>query len=144
MQSYPSPQSASPHTGPSIPHSAIPNFGGRIPDGTISVPSQAPWGINRIPTPREMVAFLDTYVVGQSQAKRILSVGVHNHYKRVAHDIDRQRASAIAAAVQRGLPAGPGGLPGRPPYMGPLRESDHYVDAMPHSSDDASVSCRNR
>ncbi|GAA4963361.1 ATP-dependent Clp protease ATP-binding subunit ClpX [Nonomuraea thailandensis] len=35
------------------------------------------------PRPREIHAFLDQYVIGQDQAKRALSVAVHNHYKRV-------------------------------------------------------------
>ncbi|MCA9265133.1 MAG: ATP-dependent Clp protease ATP-binding subunit ClpX [Planctomycetales bacterium] len=39
---------------------------------------------NKIPTPREIVAALDEYVIGQSGAKKVLSVAVHNHYKRLA------------------------------------------------------------
>jgi ATP-dependent Clp protease ATP-binding subunit ClpX len=38
-----------------------------------------------VPTPTEINAILDDYVVGQEQAKRVLSVAVHNHYKRLAH-----------------------------------------------------------
>src|SRR5215510_5469593 len=38
---------------------------------------------NRITTPRELVASLDQYVVGQTFPKKILSVAVHNHYKRL-------------------------------------------------------------
>ncbi len=38
-----------------------------------------------IPSPSEIKAFLDDYVIGQQQAKRILSVAVHNHYKRLEH-----------------------------------------------------------
>jgi len=38
---------------------------------------------DRLPKPREMRAFLDTYVVGQERAKKSLSVAVYNHYKRV-------------------------------------------------------------
>jgi ATP-dependent Clp protease ATP-binding subunit ClpX len=36
-----------------------------------------------LPTPAEIKAFLDDYVIGQDQAKRVLSVAVYNHYKRV-------------------------------------------------------------
>lgn len=36
-----------------------------------------------LPPPREIMRFLDEYVVGQERAKRILSVAVYNHYKRV-------------------------------------------------------------
>ncbi|NPB09473.1 MAG: ATP-dependent Clp protease ATP-binding subunit ClpX [Thermodesulfobacteria bacterium] len=36
-----------------------------------------------IPKPSEIKAFLDQYVVGQEKAKKILSVAVHNHYKRI-------------------------------------------------------------
>jgi ATP-dependent Clp protease ATP-binding subunit ClpX len=37
-----------------------------------------------IPTPREMVARLDEYVIGQAAAKKVLAVAVHNHYKRLS------------------------------------------------------------
>ncbi|MDP6354244.1 MAG: ATP-dependent Clp protease ATP-binding subunit ClpX [Planctomycetota bacterium] len=37
-----------------------------------------------LPTPREMKEKLDQYVIGQEAAKRILSVAVHNHYKRLS------------------------------------------------------------
>ncbi|QDZ00872.1 ATP-dependent Clp protease ATP-binding subunit ClpX [Nitratireductor mangrovi] len=38
-----------------------------------------------VPTPQEIITVLDDYVIGQSYAKRVLSVAVHNHYKRLAH-----------------------------------------------------------
>src|SRR5215467_8002348 len=38
-----------------------------------------------LPTPREIRQILDQYVIGQDQAKKILSVAVYNHYKRLKH-----------------------------------------------------------
>jgi len=38
-----------------------------------------------VPSPREICDFLDEYVIGQPRAKKVLSVAVHNHYKRLAH-----------------------------------------------------------
>ncbi|MEQ1726319.1 MAG: ATP-dependent Clp protease ATP-binding subunit ClpX [Sphingopyxis sp.] len=38
-----------------------------------------------VPSPREICEVLDDYVIGQSSAKRVLSVAVHNHYKRLNH-----------------------------------------------------------
>jgi len=37
-----------------------------------------------VPTPRDICTVLDDYVIGQEHAKRVLSVAVHNHYKRLA------------------------------------------------------------
>ncbi|MDO5552524.1 MAG: ATP-dependent Clp protease ATP-binding subunit ClpX [Planctomycetia bacterium] len=44
---------------------------------------------SRIPSPREIVGQLDDYVVGQEQAKKVLAVAVHNHYKRLINDFER-------------------------------------------------------
>ncbi|HYX34312.1 MAG TPA: ATP-dependent Clp protease ATP-binding subunit ClpX [Oligoflexus sp.] len=40
---------------------------------------------NKIPNPKDIKRILDEYVIGQERAKKILSVAVHNHYKRIDH-----------------------------------------------------------
>lgn len=40
---------------------------------------------HRVPKPHEIKASLDEYVIGQDYAKKVLSVAVHNHYKRIYH-----------------------------------------------------------
>ncbi len=47
----------------------------------LSEPTETPTG--ELPRPREIFSFLDDYIVGQERAKKILSVAVYNHYKRV-------------------------------------------------------------
>ena len=42
-------------------------------------------GQEGVPTPKEICDILDDYVIGQAYAKRVLSVAVHNHYKRLNH-----------------------------------------------------------
>ncbi len=42
----------------------------------------------KLPKPKEIVSFLDQYVIGQEHAKRSLSVAVYNHYKRIHDDDD--------------------------------------------------------
>jgi ATP-dependent Clp protease ATP-binding subunit ClpX len=53
-----------------------------------------------VPKPKEIFDYLDQYVVGQERAKKILSVGVHNHYKRIesrpGHDeIELQKSNIL-------------------------------------------------
>ena len=42
-------------------------------------------GLQKVPNPREIRTFLDDYVIGQEQAKKVLSVAVFNHYRRIQY-----------------------------------------------------------
>ena len=53
---------------------------------------------DELPKPREIFSFLDDFIVGQERAKRILSVAVYNHYKRVQHGARSDNDVELAAA----------------------------------------------
>jgi ATP-dependent Clp protease ATP-binding subunit ClpX len=59
-----------------------------------------------VPTPQEICDVLDDYVIGQPQAKRVLSVAVHNHYKRLNH---AQKNQDVELAKSNILLVGPTG-----------------------------------
>ena len=48
-----------------------------------------PLKLKRVPTPKELKADLDNYVIGQERSKKVLSVAVHNHYVRI---LSREKA----------------------------------------------------
>lgn len=53
-----------------------------------------------IPTPQQLYNHLDSYVIGQKRAKRVLSVAVYNHYKRLKHkmsaeDVELQKSNIL-------------------------------------------------
>ncbi len=50
-----------------------------------SLSQQQGLDLDNIPTPHEMAQHLDDYVIGQEEAKKVLSVAVYNHYKRLRH-----------------------------------------------------------
>ncbi|MBI5190953.1 MAG: ATP-dependent Clp protease ATP-binding subunit ClpX [Nitrospirae bacterium] len=58
-------------------------------------------GLPKLPKPAEIKRFLDEYVVGQERAKKILSVAVHNHYKRISapvaelDDVELQKSNIL-------------------------------------------------
>ena len=59
-----------------------------------------------VPTPQDICDVLDEYVIGQSHAKRVLSVAVHNHYKRLGHG---SKNSEVELAKSNILLIGPTG-----------------------------------
>jgi ATP-dependent Clp protease ATP-binding subunit ClpX len=57
-------------------------------------------GSDPMPKPSEIKSILDDYVVGQERAKKILSVAVHNHYRRIEHqsfvgDVELQKSNIL-------------------------------------------------
>ncbi|MBL8599608.1 MAG: ATP-dependent Clp protease ATP-binding subunit ClpX [Devosia sp.] len=61
-----------------------------------------------VPTPAEIFKVLDDYVIGQSRAKRNLSVAVHNHYKRLQHATKNQDVELAKSNILLVGPTGTG------------------------------------
>lgn len=62
--------------------------------------SGGPFRLDNVPTPRDIHDYLDNYVIGQNRAKRVLSVAVYNHYKRInsggaIDDVDLDKSNIL-------------------------------------------------
>ena len=66
-------------------------------------------GLDELPKPSEIHAFLDEYVVGQDAAKRNLAVAVYNHYKRIRVGASLGRGDGVELAKSNILMLGPTG-----------------------------------
>ncbi|MBQ3819758.1 ATP-dependent protease ATP-binding subunit ClpX [bacterium] len=66
-------------------------------------------GEKAIPKPHEIKAYLDEYIVGQDDAKKVLSVAVYNHYKRLKHNKNADLKDTVEIQKSNILLVGPTG-----------------------------------
>ena len=66
-------------------------------------------GVEELPIPRDIRSFLDEYVVGQDQAKKVLAVAVFNHYRRIKHKSSSPRKDEVELQKSNILLLGPTG-----------------------------------
>ena len=62
-----------------------------------------------LPAPKQIKAALDQYVIGQDRAKKLLSVAVYNHYKRIIHNLDGASDDGVELEKSNILLVGPTG-----------------------------------
>lgn len=74
-----------------------------------SVKTVSKTSLDNVPKPHEIKEHLDSYVIGQERAKKIISVAVHNHYKRIAHRPNGKKQDEVELAKSNILLAGPTG-----------------------------------
>ncbi len=74
-----------------------------------SVKTVAKSATDNVPKPHEIKAHLDQYVIGQDRAKKIISVAVHNHYKRISYKANSRDGDDVELAKSNILLAGPTG-----------------------------------
>jgi ATP-dependent Clp protease ATP-binding subunit ClpX len=74
-----------------------------------SVKSTSTASIDNVPRPHEIKMHLDQYVIGQDRAKKIISVAVHNHYKRISHSKEAKKSGEVELDKSNILLAGPTG-----------------------------------
>lgn len=71
--------------------------------------ADAPARIEKLQKPKEIKAFLDQYVIGQDRAKKLLSVAVYNHYKRINHNLADKTDDGVDLEKSNILLVGPTG-----------------------------------
>lgn len=74
-----------------------------------SVKQVSKTALDNVPKPHEIKEHLDNYVIGQDRAKKIISVAVHNHYKRISHRPSGKDGDGVELAKSNILLAGPTG-----------------------------------
>lgn len=65
--------------------------------------------LGKAPKPQEIKAYLDQYVIGQDRAKKVLSVAVYNHYKRISHNLIEKADDGVELEKSNILLVGPTG-----------------------------------
>ena len=74
-----------------------------------SLKSSAKVSLDNVPRPHEIKLHLDQYVIGQERAKKIISVAVHNHYKRISQAGMSKKEDGVELQKSNILLAGPTG-----------------------------------
>ena len=73
--------------------------------------------VKNLPKPKQIKAFLDQYVIGQDRAKKLLSVAVYNHYKRLLHNVLEKTDDGVELEKSNILSVPP--APARPCWQKP-------------------------
>ena len=71
--------------------------------------ASSPGRIEKLQKPKEIKEFLDNYVIGQDRAKKLLSVAVYNHYKRINHNLEDKPDDGVELEKSNILLVGPTG-----------------------------------
>ncbi|MGD9581626.1 MAG: ATP-dependent Clp protease ATP-binding subunit ClpX, partial [Vampirovibrionia bacterium] len=57
--------------------------------------------LSEVPKPKEIKEYLDKYIIGQEEAKKILSVAVYNHYKRINYQLNSDSSKTVDVEIQK-------------------------------------------